>query len=95
MTKTSKTSHLKVKEIKQDVALYYIAAKKFPDLDEEEAVEGAIELWKNFTVPEDHAARWPAFDASLRCDVPSRRVPALLWTALGLHAPRREGPSRG
>ena len=48
MTKTSKTSHLKVKEIKQDVALYYIAAKKFPDLDEEEGVEGAIELWKNY-----------------------------------------------
>jgi hypothetical protein len=48
MTKTSKTSHLKVKEIKQDIALYYIAAKKFPDLDEEEAVEGAIELWKNY-----------------------------------------------
>ena len=44
----AKTSHLKVKEIKQDVALYYIAAKKFPDLDQEEAVEGAIELWKNF-----------------------------------------------
>jgi len=48
MTKTSKTSHLKVKEIKQDVALYYIAAKKFPDLDQDEAVDGAIELWKNF-----------------------------------------------
>jgi len=48
MTKTSKTSHLKVKEIKQDVALYYIAAKKFPDLDQDEAVDGAIELWKNY-----------------------------------------------
>ena len=33
MTKTSKTSHLKVKEIRQSVALTYIAAHKFPNLD--------------------------------------------------------------
>ena len=48
MTKTSKTSHLKVKEIKQADALLYIAAKKYPDLTRDEAVEGAIELWKNY-----------------------------------------------
>ena len=44
----AKTSHLKVKEIRQDEALYYIAAKKFPDLTEDEAVAGTIELWQNF-----------------------------------------------
>ena len=44
----AKTSHLKVKEIQQDTALYYVAAKKFPDLSEDEGVAGAIELWKNF-----------------------------------------------
>ena len=44
----AKTSHLKIKEIKQHVGLEYIAAKKFPDLPEQEAVDGAIELWKNF-----------------------------------------------
>ena len=48
MTKTSKTSHLKVKEIKQADALLYIAAKKYPDLTRDEAVDGAIELWKNY-----------------------------------------------
>ena len=44
----AKTSHLKVKEIKQHVGLEYIAAKKFPDLPEKEAIDGTIELWKNF-----------------------------------------------
>ena len=44
----AKTSHLKIKEIRQHVGLEYIAAKKFPDLPEQEAVDGAIELWKNF-----------------------------------------------
>jgi hypothetical protein len=48
MTKTSKTSHLKVKEITQGVALTYIAAHKFPDLEEKEAVEGTVELWQNY-----------------------------------------------
>ena len=44
----AKTSHLKIKEIRQHVGLEYIAAKKFPDLPEQEAVDGTIELWKNF-----------------------------------------------
>ena len=44
----AKTSHLKVKEIRQHVGLEYIAAKKFPDLPEQEAIDGTIELWKNF-----------------------------------------------
>ena len=44
----AKTSHLKIKEIRQHVGLEYIAAKKFPDLPEKEAVDGTIELWKNF-----------------------------------------------
>lgn len=44
----AKTSHLKVKEIRQHEALYYIAAHRFPDLQEKEAVEGTIELWKNY-----------------------------------------------
>ena len=44
----AKTSHLKIKEIRQHVGLEYIAAKKFPDLPEREAVDGTIELWKNF-----------------------------------------------
>jgi hypothetical protein len=48
MTKTSKTSHLKVKEIKQHQALTYIADKKYPDLNEDERVEGIVELWKNY-----------------------------------------------
>ena len=48
MTKTSKTSHLKIKEIDQADALFYIAAKKFPDLEHEESVKGAIEYFKNF-----------------------------------------------
>ena len=44
----AKTSHLKIKEVRQHIGLEYIAAKKFPDLPEQEAVDGAIELWKNF-----------------------------------------------
>ena len=44
----AKTSHLKIKEIRQHVGLEYIAAKKFPDLPEQEAIDGTIELWKNF-----------------------------------------------
>ena len=44
----AKTSHLKVKEIRQHIGLEYIAAKKFPDLPEQEAIDGTIELWKNF-----------------------------------------------
>ena len=48
MTKTSKTSHLKVKEIEQADALLYVAAKKYPNLTRDEAVAGTIELWKNF-----------------------------------------------
>ena len=44
----AKTSHLKIKEIRQHVGLEYIAAKKYPDLPEKEAVDGTIELWKNF-----------------------------------------------
>ena len=44
----AKTSHLKIKEIRQHVGLEYIAAKKFPDLPEQEAIDGAIELWINF-----------------------------------------------
>ena len=44
----AKTSHLKIKEIRQSVGLEYVAAKKFPDLNPEEALEGTIELWKNF-----------------------------------------------
>ena len=48
MTKTSKTSHLKVKEIRQSVALTYIAAHKFPNLEEQEAIDGTVELWKNY-----------------------------------------------
>ena len=44
----AKTSHLKVKEIRQHEALYYIAAHRFPDLQEKKAVEGTIELWKNY-----------------------------------------------
>ena len=48
MTKTSKTSHLKVKEIKQSVALTYIAAHKFSNLEEQKAIDGTVELWKNY-----------------------------------------------
>ena len=44
----AKTSHLKVKEIKQSTALTYIAKHKFSDLPEQEAVDGTVELWKNF-----------------------------------------------
>ena len=44
----AKTSHLKIKEIEQADALFYIAAKKYPDLKHEEAVEGAIEHFTNF-----------------------------------------------
>ena len=48
MTKTSKTSHLKVKEIRQSEALTYIKNHKFPNLSEEEGNNGIIELWKNY-----------------------------------------------
>ena len=48
MTKTSKTSHLKVKEIRQHEALTYIANHKFPDLSENDQNLGIIELWKNY-----------------------------------------------
>jgi len=48
MTQTSKTSHLKVKEITQHVALTYIKNHKFPNLSEEEGNNGIIELWKNY-----------------------------------------------
>jgi len=44
----AKTSHLKVKEIKQHTALTYIAAHRFPDLEEQEAIDGTVELWKNY-----------------------------------------------
>ena len=44
----AKTSHLKVKEIKQSTALTYIAKHKFSDLPEQEAIDGTVELWKNF-----------------------------------------------
>ena len=44
----AKTSHLKIKEIEQADALFYIAAHKFPDLEHEESVQGAIEHFKNF-----------------------------------------------
>ena len=48
MTKTSKTSHLKVKEIKQGIALTYISERKFSDLPKQEAIDGIVELWKNY-----------------------------------------------
>ena len=48
MTKTSKTSHLKVKEITQGVALTYVSKHKFPNLAEKEAIDGTVELWKNY-----------------------------------------------
>ena len=48
MTKTSKTSHLKVKEIKQGIALTYISERKFFDLPKQEAIDGIVELWKNY-----------------------------------------------
>ena len=44
----AKTSHLKVKEIRQHEALTYIAAHKFPDLTEQESLLGTVELWKNY-----------------------------------------------
>ena len=44
----AKTSHLKVKEIKQLEALTYISKHKFPDLEKIPALEGTIELWKNY-----------------------------------------------
>ena len=44
----AKTSHLKIKEIEQADALFYVAAHKFPDLEHEESVQGAIEHFKNF-----------------------------------------------
>jgi len=44
----AKTSHLKVKEIKQSTALTYIAKHKFSNLPEKEAIDGTVELWKNY-----------------------------------------------
>jgi len=46
----AKTSHLKVKEIRQSVALTYISKHKFSDLPEKEAIDGTVELWKNYRV---------------------------------------------
>ena len=47
-TLKAKTSHLKVKEIRQHEALTYIKNHKFPNLSEEEGNNGIIELWKNY-----------------------------------------------
>jgi len=44
----AKTSHLKVKEIKQLEALTYVAKHKFPDLESQPALIGTTELWKNY-----------------------------------------------
>ena len=44
----AKTSHLKVKEIKQSTALTYIAKHKFSNLPEKESIDGTVELWKNY-----------------------------------------------
>ena len=44
----AKTSHLKVKEIKQLEALTYVAKHKFPDLEKTPALVGTTELWKNY-----------------------------------------------
>ena len=44
----AKTSHLKVKEIKQLEALTYISKHKFPNLEKIPALEGTTELWKNY-----------------------------------------------
>ena len=44
----AKTSHLKVKEIRQHEALTYIANHKFSDLSEKGRTDGIVELWKNY-----------------------------------------------
>ena len=44
----AKTSHLKVKEIKQLEALTYISKHKFPNLEKIPDLEGTTELWKNY-----------------------------------------------
>ena len=44
----AKTSHLKVKEIRQHEALTYIANHKFSDLSEKDRTDGIVELWKNY-----------------------------------------------
>ena len=47
-TLKAKTSHLKVKEIRQHEALTYVKNHKFPNLSEEERSDGIVELWKNY-----------------------------------------------